>query len=272
VAGLVLLAAGRLMRSNVKVLMDSAPRDDAQNAVREAIASIDEALSLRRLRMREVSGRYFADVVVGVEPDAALAQGHAVASAIEEAIERQLPGSDVTVHVEPDAELGLLRQRATAAALEIGGVREVHNVVVLRVGDGAELTLHMKVPTALTLQAAHDIACEVEAAILAAVPDITHVQTHIEPLPEDSGTPAKPAGGLQRERAGVAAVVRELTGREPRELRFRQIDQGLLAYLTLSLDSQTALVDAHARASEIERRIKVEHPEILDILIHTEPG
>ena len=154
---------------------------------REAIAGIQETVSLRRLRMREVAGRHFADVVVAVEPDVAVAHAHAVANAIEEAIERELPGSDVMVHVEPDADFGPLRQRATAAALAVGDVREVHNVTVLRVGESAELALHMKVSSTLTLRAAHDIATEVEAAILRAVPEVKRVQTHIEPLPEDGG-------------------------------------------------------------------------------------
>jgi divalent metal cation (Fe/Co/Zn/Cd) transporter len=271
VAGLVLFTAGRLMRRNVRVLMDSAPRDRVQDAAREAITGIDETVRLRRLRMREVGGRHFADVVVAVEPDAAVAQGHAVANAIEEAIERELPGSDVIVHVEPDGGLGPLRQRATAAALAVGDVREVHNVTVLRVGESTELALHMKVPSALTLRAAHDIASEVETAILLAVPEVTRVQTHIEPLPEDGGTRAQRAPGLEDERRAVIAVVQELTGSEPRELRFRQTSQGLLAFLTLGLGPQTTLVSAHALASEIEQRVRSEHPEIVDILVHTEP-
>jgi cation diffusion facilitator family transporter len=271
VAVLVLFSAGRLMRGNVQVLMDSAPTDAAQDTAREAIESIDETVSLRRLRMREAGGRHFADVVVGVEPDAGLAHGHAVASAIEQAIERELPGSDVVVHVEPDGELGPLRQRATAAALAVANVREVHNVTALHVGDRIELALHMKVPSDLSLRAAHDIASAVETAIRAAVPEVTRVQTHIEPLPEDAATPASPASGLQRERTAIAAVVRELTGQEPLELRFRQTDQGLVVFLTLRLGANMTLVEAHARASEIEQRVHAEHPGIVDILVHTEP-
>jgi len=105
VAGLVLYSAGRLMRSNVRVLMDSTSVSAEQTA-RGAIASIEETVTLSRLRMRESGGRHFVDVVVGVEPDADLAHGHAVASSIEDAIARDLPGSDVVVHVEPDAVLG----------------------------------------------------------------------------------------------------------------------------------------------------------------------
>ena len=104
VAGLVLYSAGRLMRSNVQVLMDSAS-GPAEQTARAAIAGIDETVTLSRLRMRESGGQHFVDVVVGVEPDADLAHGHAVASAIEDAIARDLPGSDVVVHVEPDTSL-----------------------------------------------------------------------------------------------------------------------------------------------------------------------
>jgi cation diffusion facilitator family transporter len=272
VAGLVLFSAGRLMRGNVRVLMDSAPPGPAQAAVRAAIEGVEDAVSLRRLRMREAGGRHFADVVVGVEPDAGVARGHAVASAIEDAIERELPGSDVVVHVEPDPALAPLRQLATAAALTIPGVREVHNVAVLRVGQATELALHMKVPAGLTLPAAHEISSKVEAAIRAAAKEVTRVQTHIEPLPQDSATPALRADdGLESERAAIGAVVRELTGSEPRELRFRRTAEGLLAFLTLRFERETTLVQAHTQASEIEQRVRAEQPEIADILIHTEP-
>jgi cation diffusion facilitator family transporter len=272
VAALVLIAAGRLMAGNVRVLMDSAPPDAAQATVRAAIESVQETVSLRRLRMREAGGRHFADVVIGVEPDAAVARGHAVASAIEDAIEHELPGADVVVHVEPDGALGPLRQRATAAALSVAEVREVHNVTVLRVGRGAELALHMKVPGGLTLRAAHDIASEVEATIRAAVPEVGRVQTHIEPLTEGTATAAVYADGdLEAERAAIGAVARELTGRDPRELRFRRTEQGVLAFLTLGLGPDATLEQAHARASEVEQRVRTEHPEIADVVIHTEP-
>jgi divalent metal cation (Fe/Co/Zn/Cd) transporter len=196
-----------------------------------------------------------------------------VASAIEAAIEGELPGSDVVVHVEPDADLGRLRQRATAAALSVAGVREIHNVEVLRVADGVELALHMKVPSELTLRAAHDTANEVEAAILAAVPTVVRVQTHIEPLPREGATPALAAtDSVGSQRAAIEAVVRELTGRTPRELRFRRTGEGLLAFLTLGLGADATVVQAHAQASEIEQRVRAEHPEIVDVLIHTEPA
>lgn len=63
VAVLVLLAAARLMKLNVDVLMDRVPAD-AEEAARAAIAGIEPAVTLRRLRMRQAGGRQFADVVI----------------------------------------------------------------------------------------------------------------------------------------------------------------------------------------------------------------
>jgi cation diffusion facilitator family transporter len=120
VAGLALFSAGRLMRRSVHVLMDTAPAGPIESKARAAIEALPENISLRRLRMREVGGRHFADIVVGVAGDADLAEGHAVASAIEAAIERELPGSDVVVHVEPGRSplRGAIRQ-PTGALLEV---------------------------------------------------------------------------------------------------------------------------------------------------------
>jgi cation diffusion facilitator family transporter len=265
VAVLVLLAAVRLMRGNVDVLMDRAPLV-AEEAARRAIVALRPAVDLRRLRMRQAAGRHFADVVIGVSPEAAVGQGHAAADAVEQAVQTALPEADVVVHVEP-LEEAAVRERAHAAALAVPSVREVHNVSVLSVDGGTEVSLHLKLPGDLSLEAAHAIAEEVERAIAGAIPEVSAVQTHLEPLSETAGA-AEVAGDA----ATVRAIVRDVAGVEPRDLRFLDTDEGLVAYLTLRLGSGHALADAHARASKIEERIRLQLPEIADVVVHTEPG
>ena len=268
VAVLVLLAAARLMKRNVDVLMDRAPAD-AEQAARAAIAGIHPPVSLERLRMRQAGPRQFMDVVISVPPGAAVGQGHAAADRVEAALAGALPGSDVVVHVEPREDEAAIRERALAAALGVPSVREVHNVGVLNVGDRTEVSLHLKLPGEVTLEQAHDVANQVENAIKAAVPEVDAVQTHIEPLAEvGEGTPMEDDTA---ERDVVLRIVRELTGQEPRELHFVHTDEGLLAYLTLGLDATSPLSEAHARASEIEERIRQVRPDIADVIVHTEP-
>jgi cation diffusion facilitator family transporter len=270
VAALVLFAAVRLMRRNVDVLMDIVPAD-AEEAARRAIKDIQPAVELRRLRMRQAAGRYFADVVIGVSVDAAVGQGHAAADAVERAVQSALPEADVVVHVEPLGDRAEVRERAHAAALGVGRVREVHNVSVVSTNAGTEISLHLKLPGGLSLDEAHEIAEDVERAIVAALPEVSSVQTHLEPLAEEAEGTRLRAEEVAAEHDLVARIVRDALGCEAKELRFVHTDEGLVVHLTLPLPAGTTLAEAHAEASRIEETIRSERPEIVDVLVHTEP-
>jgi cation diffusion facilitator family transporter len=265
VAVLVLLAAARLMRSNVDVLMDRSP-DAADAAARAAISQVDPPVELRRLRLRRSAGRHFADVVIGVPPGAAVGQGHAAADQVERAVQDALPDSDVVVHVEPRAEEAL-RDRVHAAALAVARVREVHNVRVVTVNGGIEVGLHLKLPGELSLENAHAVASEVEDAIAAAVPGVVAVQTHLEPLRETAaGERTAPP-----DEQSILAIARDVTGEPPREVRLVRTDEGLLVFVTLCVAADRTLAEAHALASEAEERIREQLPETADVVVHTEP-
>lgn len=129
VALLVVIAAVRLMRENVQVLMDREPVG-AADAVRSAIEAAEPRAELRRVRTREAGGKAFVDVVLAISPDAALAQAHAVADNAESAISDALPGSDVTVHMEPRGKGDLRGTRnwcRTLGASGAGGPQRAHD-------------------------------------------------------------------------------------------------------------------------------------------------
>ena len=270
VAALVLSAALRLMRRNVDVLMDRAPAD-AEEAARQAIARVQPPVSLRRLRMRSAAGHHFADVVIAVPAGAAVGQGHAAADSVEEAIQRALPETDVVVHVEPGEEDAVTRELAQAAAMRIPRVREIHNISVLHVDGRTEVSLHLKLPGELSLDEAHEVASEVEAAIEDALPSVDTVRTHLEPLAEEAQGRRAAAAEVARDTEAVARIVLERTGAAPRELRFLQTDDGLVVFLTLGLDASVPLAEAHTRASDVEEQIRRELPTISEIIVHTEP-
>jgi len=265
VAGLVIVAAGRLLRRNVDVLMDSSP-DEATRVARRAISGLEPPVELRRLRLRRAGGEHFADVVIGVAPGAAVGQGHADADRVEDALRAALPEIDVVVHVEPGAPGSGIRARILAAALTVAQVREIHNLAVLEVGDRLQVSLHLKLPGDLSLDRAHAIAEEVEKAILSEVREVESVQTHLEPLKE-----AAAGEEIAVDAAAVELAVIEETGTAPRDLRFVRTDDGIVAFLTLALGSEGSLADAHGRASAVEERIRREVPAIADVVVHTEP-
>jgi cation diffusion facilitator family transporter len=265
VSGLVVAAASRLARRNVDVLMDRSPEDDAR-AARQAIARLDPPVELRRLRLRRAGGEHFADVVIGVAPGAAIGQGHAAADRVEQALHVALPGIDVVVHVEPQGEEAALRERVLAAALTVSHVREIHNLSTIEVDGRLEVSLHLKLPGDLPLERAHEIAESVEAAILAAVPEVRTVRTHLEPIGETAA-----GKEVEIDTAAIETAVREEIGAEPRELRLVRTDDGIVVFLTLALGGDGSLADAHGRASAIEARVRKAVPAIADVVVHTEP-
>jgi len=142
----------------------------------------------------------------------------------------------------------------------------VHNLSVLSVGAGTEVSLHLKLPGELSLDEAHAVAEEVERAIRDAVPEVAEVQTHIEPLAEEAV-----GHEVEADSATVERIVRDATGASPRELRFLRTDDGLVVLLTLALAGDATLAGAHSSASTVEERIRGALPDVADVIVHTEP-
>ena len=61
-------------------------------------------------------------------------------------------------------------------------------------------------------------------------------------------------------------------GGAPRELRLLRTEKGVVAFVTLGLDPGSTLAEAHARASEVEERLRRARPDVADVIVHTEPS
>jgi divalent metal cation (Fe/Co/Zn/Cd) transporter len=269
VAAIIFAAAARLIGENARVLMDTAPAD-AREQARRAVESVGGGLELRRLRLRESGGRYFADAVVAVPPGAAVVEGHATADVVEDAVREALPGTDVVVHVEPQQEGLDLRDRVLAVALAEPLVREAHDIVLYQHDGEVSISLHLKLPADTSLDATHEVAERVEAT-LRAEPTVRSVQTHLEPLERPLATAtAKP------DHTGDETVIRQLvsqrTGQPPPELSLLDTVAGCVVFLTICVDSSIGLGEAHQTASRLEEDIRARRPELADVVVHTEPG
>jgi divalent metal cation (Fe/Co/Zn/Cd) transporter len=267
VAGIIFSAAGRLIFENARVLMDTAPAD-AQARAQGAIAALD-GVNLRRLRLRESGGRYFADATVAVPPGQAIVEGHSLADEVESAVRDALPGSDVVVHLEPQREGLDLRDRALAAALAEPLVREAHDITLYEHDGRISVSLHLKLPADMPLEEAHLVAQRVEAA-LAAEPDVDEVLTHLEPLERPlAALPGLAHDAREEERIGELIVAR--TGRVPRRLTLLNTDAGRVVFVTVGIGRGVALPEAHELASRLEDDIRRDQPHMADVVVHTEP-
>jgi cation diffusion facilitator family transporter len=270
IAAIVLAAAMRLIAENANVLMDRSPVEAMESAER-AIAGLEPGIELRRLRLRESAGRYFADVVAAVAPGQAVVEGHQAASLVEAAVESVLPGCDVVVHVEPRRDGLELRDHVLSIALAEPLVRETHDVTIFEQDGSTDVSLHLKFPPDLDLQTARAVAERVELAI-GSRPGVGYVQTHLEPLEQTL------VGRPVDERADQLAVhqierlVRERTGTDPQLVKLLSTKSGRIVYLTITVNSDASLIDAHRLAGELEDQLRRELPDIADVVVHTEPA
>jgi divalent metal cation (Fe/Co/Zn/Cd) transporter len=194
-----------------------------------------------------------------------------VADTIEDVVERALGGADVVVHVEPTEAEGDIRERATAAAGAIPEVREVHNVRVMRLPVGYELSLHVKLPRELSLDDAHGVVERLEDRVRAEVPELHTVHTHIEPLSRTEPASTPPSTATATERVAIESAVKRVTGSDPLDVTFRDGEHGRVALVTVSLPGDQPLPSAHEHAGAIEEAVRERCPDLADVIVHTEP-
>jgi cation diffusion facilitator family transporter len=269
VAAIIFLAAARLVAENANVLMDRTPAE-ARAAAEDAIGDLGADVELRRLRLRESAGRYFADVIVNVPPGQAVVEGHQAADLVEEAIERVLPGSDVVVHVEPRRQGLELRDRVLAIALSEPLVKEAHDIMIFEQPGSASVSLHLKFPADLDLRTAHETAERVEQAIRAR-PGVADVQTHLEPLERPLVAQPPDESADRRATLEIEQLVRERTGSDPKKVRLLSTDAGRVLFLTIAVDPQASLTDAHHLAGTLEDELRQRVSAIAEVIVHTEP-
>jgi cation diffusion facilitator family transporter len=268
IAAIILATAARLIAENANVLMDRTPAE-AREAAERALARLEPDIELVRLRLRESAGRYFADVIVAVAPAAAVIEGHQAADLIEAAIDSALPGSDVVVHVEPRRRGLDLGDGVLAIALAEPLIKEVHDVTIYQQNGSASVSLHLKLPADLDLQAALAVARRIEQAIRAR-PDVNDVQTHLEPLERPLIARTADSGAEHNDVREIERIVLERTGSHPHRVRLLATEAGRVVFLTLGIDAHISLVDAHQLSGEVEDELRHQLPDIADVVVHTE--
>ena len=224
------------MRVNVDVLMDRTPVA-AEQAARTAIAGIEPPVDLRRLRLRaggrtalrgrrdrRLAGRRDRPGARGGRPG----RGRRPRGAAGE--RRGRPRRAARGRRAARARAG---RRARRPARAGGAQRDACSTSAAR----TELSLHLKLPGELPLEEAHAVAEEVERAIRAAVPEVAAVHTHIEPLGEAERRHAR----SRRTRRPSSGSCARRPVPPPRALRFLRTDDGLVAHLTLGLESAESL-------------------------------
>ena len=265
VAVIVLIAAVRLGRGNVDVLMDRAP-SGLTGLVERVVRSVAGVAEVRSVRVREAGGESFADIVIGVSRLEGIEKMHEISDQVEQAVRDSLGRAQVQVHVEP-AALAEERpnERVAAAAMRVPGVVEAHNITVLEDAGGRAVTLHLRLPEDATLRQAAQAVERLKREILAEV-GIARVYAHVEPSAPDA-QPAHDVSATEPDVRGRAqAAVRSVAGTAGEVVVYRQGGR-LLVVTSLPADPGTSVRDAHALASRVEDAVRDALGVVDDVIV-----
>lgn len=274
VAAAVGVAAFRLGKRSVDVLMDRAPRARAE-AISEAARRAAGVAETRRVRVRGGERGVFADVTVAADRTASLQRAHDIAEEVEHEIARVDPEADVVVHVEPVVETSGLVERVQAAASRTPGVREIHNVLVHAFDEGGQrklrVTLHAKVPPRTSLQEAHETADRIETAVAEELGPGVRIDSHIEPL-----EPTTHGKDVTEARPDLVADVKRLAAAEPDVLNCHEVlvtstGEALSIVAHVVGRGDLPLERIHDASQRIEKSIHAAYPEVGSVLTHFEP-
>jgi cation diffusion facilitator family transporter len=105
VAATIVRAGFSLVRRSFNGLMDHSLPEEEQSAVRSAVEKcLGSGMDYHALRTRQAGSRRFVDFHLLVPGSFTVRGAHELATRVEEAVRTALPGTEVTVHIEPIEE------------------------------------------------------------------------------------------------------------------------------------------------------------------------
>ena len=267
VAAVVARAAGLLVWRSGDILIDRAPAG-AEEQLREAIEGVDGVREVRSVRVRRSGPQLIGDASIATGRMLSVEAATALANDVKARAASVLPGLDLAVAVEGQAQQGDLVERIHAAAARNGGVRDLHNVTVEREADGSlHLTMHAKLPGDQTLARASRTSRSLERTIRAELPDVNRIDIHLEPMEPQ----VVPGQDVTARYAKLASRMREIVEAHPEVKRFVDVELSnrhgrIHAHVVAEVNGEISLEHAHRIESELEETIRRELPEVREVV------
>lgn len=273
--GLVVLVQSlRLATRAVQVLLDGAPRG-LRRRIAEAARRVEGVLGVGPVRLRQVGGRVFADLVVTVPRTFSLAQAHRVSDRVEASVRALEPGADVVVHVEPAPEPGEPPvEGVRALALQLG--MRTHEERVYAHGGRIAVSLHLELDPRLPLARAHAEAARLERALREAYPGLDAVDIHLEPVAAPGAERRVEVTATEAPRVEELRAVAERAAAAPcPDVRLYRVDGGPGACYDASvrcrLPADLPLEACHERVERVEQELRRRFPWLRHVTVGAEP-
>ena len=237
------------------------------NKVQNIVLSTEGVVETGPILMRKSGDDIFADVTIALRADVSFDKAHEISSKVESNIKDHIPNSEITVHFEPSWKDVPSDSKIYDIALNVSGVKGIHNVSHHTSNGVTFVSLHAMVDRQMSLDQAHRISEIIEEKIRKDMPEIEHITIHLEPhieIPKNlksRSTNDEKILDILKEHPQVKKVGTIVT------LNF---DELVKIDIDCSFDKDLSIEMVHDLTSQIEQNIR-NHFKNSVITIHPEP-
>ena len=265
---LLIYLSVKLVWSSGMELTDAISKDLA-DMVRHEIMGTQGVCKLESLKMRKAGEKTYVEATVQVPDYLDFVEAHELTSKIESNIKNMCGNCDVAIHTEP-YEKGIPTEKLVEnIATKIQGVKEVHEVSVVHAEGKLYVTLHANVDPKISVEAAHEIAQDIENTIEKRIPEVENVAVHMEPFSP------KTRKGQAIDEKEIRRTAESIAENHQQAIHIK----GIVTYMArkklhINIDCSFAkhisIEDAHKIASQIEEQLRERFPETV-VTLHMEP-
>ena len=270
VAVMIAMLGLRLARSTVETLLDRAPQGASQKAI-AAISAVPGVVDVERLRVRMVGSTHFIDAIVQVPRTYPIDRIDEIKRKAQDAVSRVLDDADLTFTAVPVArDNESVRERIMVIARNSG--LAIHHVTVHDLGGKLTVSIDLEVDGDMALNAAHDIAHELERSIRDEFGEDVEVDTHIEPLEPELplGADAAP-DRVEAIKTALARFAAEGAIHDIHSVRVRNTDAGEIVNFHCRAAPSMSVIKVHENVDAIERALRRAFPTVKRVISHAEP-
>jgi cation diffusion facilitator family transporter len=237
--------------------------------VREISLSTEGVIGVGPILMRKSGETIFCDVTISLRGNVSFDRAHEISAEAEKNIKKEISNCITLVHFEPSWQDVPKESKINDVAMEVDGVKGVHNISSYSSEGKIFVSLHIMVERDKNLEQAHKISEIVEEKIQKSIPEIHHITIHLEPfvtIPEKlkvgGKTMEEKIGSLLDEYSEIKKVSRVVI------LQYKNIQK---IDIDCSFDGNLSIEKVHDLISQIERKIRSQFKNAV-ITIHPEPN
>lgn len=271
VALFVLLAAYRLGKRTIDDLLDKAP-EELVNQIKKLIINVDGVFGIERIRVRKSGSSVYIDAAINVNRTISLENVNKITKRIQNAVQQNIKGSDVVVHVNPVAIKGESIVERIQTIIANHGLF-AHDISVYSKGKNLSINFDLEVGASLNLEAAHKKATHIEKSILDEFGKATEVNIHIEPL-DSQRTKVEELSDVERKKIMkiIDDVVKDhINNSQIHDVLVHKIKGKYFISLHGNYKRKSSIKEAHLESTKIEEKIKSRNKKIESVNVHVEP-